>query len=111
MSNSDYLWKVTSMMVMPEEQGQTDVVISASYSVTGKDGEFSANYSGVQRFVYDGGSFTPYIDLTEEQVVGWVQDALGENGVNSINANLESQIENQKNPPLTPESLPLPWTP
>lgn len=103
-------WTIRSMMVLPKEQGKTDVVISASYRVTGVDGKFVAVFSSSQNFTYTGGDFTPYEDLTEAQVVGWVQDALGESGVNSINANLEAQIENQKNPPLTPESLPLPWS-
>lgn len=103
-------WTIQSMMVMPKEQGKTDVVISASYLVTGVDGNFTATFDSVQSFTDAGGDFTPYADLTEAQVIGWIQDTLGENGVNSINANLEAQIENQKNPPLTPESLPLPWT-
>ena len=94
---------------MPKLEGQEDVVISAFYSVLGKSGEYTSTLNGIQQFKYSGGDFTPYDDLTEEQVVGWIQSALGENGVNSIQANLDSQIEAKKNPPLTPTVLPLPW--
>lgn len=104
-------WKITSMMVMPEEQGHDNVVIAASYSVIAKDGQYTAQTASIQTFRYTGGAFTPYADLTEDQVVGWVQEALGESGVASIDENLAAQIENQKNPPVVPESLPLPWNP
>jgi hypothetical protein len=49
-------------------------------------------------------NFTPYEDLTFEQVCGWLEAGLD---VESLDANLEAQIENQINPPVV--SLPLPW--
>jgi len=105
-----YTWSVNSMMVMPEQAGKADVVIVASYSVKGVEEGYEAVLNGLsQTFSYAGGSFTPYADLTEPQVIGWIKDALGENGIASVEANIASQIENQKNPPLTPETLPLPW--
>lgn len=104
-----YTWTVNSMMVMPEQAGEDDVVIMASYTVTGSEDGYTATLSSIQRFEYTGGSFTPYNDLTEDQVVGWIKDALGENGINSIERNLDAQIEAKKNPPLTPTVLPLPW--
>ena len=104
-----YTWTVNSMMVMPEQAGESDVVITASYTVTGSGDGYTATFSSIQRFEYTGGSFTPYGDLTEDQVVGWIKDALGENGINSIERNLDAQIEAKKNPPLTPTVLPLPW--
>ena len=52
--------------------------------------------------------YVPYADLTEELVIGWVQDAMGEDGVVATEASVETQIENQINPPIiTP---PLPWS-
>ncbi len=106
-----YTWSVNSMMVMPEQAGEADVVIVATYSVKGVEEGYEAELTELmQNFSYTGGEdFTPYGDLTEAQVIGWIKDALGENGITSIEANIASQIENQKNPPLTPETLPLPW--
>ncbi|NDE14688.1 hypothetical protein EBZ80_07135 [bacterium] len=97
------------MMVMPKQEGLDDVVIMASYSVTTEDGEYSAQFNSCQNFRYTGGEFTPYDELTEDQVVGWIQAALGPSGISAIEANLASQIATQKNPPPAPESLPLPW--
>jgi hypothetical protein len=48
--------------------------------------------------------FTPYPDLTFDQVCGWLDAGLD---VVTIDANLAQQIENLINPPVV--SLPLPW--
>jgi hypothetical protein len=48
--------------------------------------------------------FTPYADLTFEQVCGWLEDGLD---VEATDASLATQIENLINPPVV--SLPLPW--
>ncbi len=52
-----------------------------------------------------GEAFTPYADLTQEQVLGWIWA----NGVDkdATEAAVEQQIENQKNPPIV--SPKLPW--
>jgi hypothetical protein len=109
MSNSDYLWKVTSMMVLPKQDGQTDVVVLASYSVTSEI-IGAASVQSSQQFTYTGGEFTPYDQLTEEQVIGWIQSALGEDGVANIYANIDGQVNAIQNPPPSPEPQPLPWS-
>jgi hypothetical protein len=48
--------------------------------------------------------FTPYPDLTFDQVCGWLDAGLD---VAAIDASLAIQIENEINPPVV--SLPLPW--
>jgi hypothetical protein len=81
------------------------------YNVTGVDGEFSASLDNTASFsVKEGSEFIPYADLTEEIVLGWIQSELGENGVLSITACIEGRIESQKNPPVSPEITPLPWS-
>jgi len=109
MSNTIFTWKVTSMSVLPKQGGETDVVVLAVYNVTGAKDQTIAGISGAQKFTYTGGEFTPYEDLTEQQVIGWVQSALGENGVNSIYACIDGQINSILNPPPTPQTQPLPW--
>jgi hypothetical protein len=46
---------------------------------------------------------TAYADLTQEQVVGWVQDALGKD---TVEASLAGQIEALKHPT---QATGLPW--
>lgn len=102
-------WQIDSLSCYPQEEGQTDVVISVAWRVNGTDGTYNATVYGSQTLnPYTPKSpFTPYADLLQSQVVGWVQDMMGEEQVAAINANIEQQIENQVNPPIV--TLPLPW--
>jgi hypothetical protein len=65
-------------------------------------------YGSVGVTLDEGATFTPYASLTQAQVIGWVQDALGEEQVASYEANVAQQIENQINPPVV--TPPLPWS-
>lgn len=99
------------MSVLPEQGGETDVVVLAVYNVTGVQDQTTISIDGMfQKLAYTGGEFTPYEDLTEEQVIGWIQSALGENGVNSIYSCIDGQINSILNPPPTPQPEPLPWS-
>ena len=46
----------------------------------------------------EGDVVTPYADLTEETVVGWVKAALGEEKVAEVAAALEAQLAEQATP-------------
>jgi hypothetical protein len=50
--------------------------------------------------------FTPYDELTKEQVVGWVKDALGEEQVTSVEESLANQIQKKLNPT---DASGIPW--
>jgi hypothetical protein len=107
---TNYQWTIQAMDCVPQEDGLTDVVVTAHWNVSATDGTYTSNVYSTQSFTLSqGGTFTPYADLTQEQVVGWVQAAMGAEGVASLEANLNTQIENQINPPIV--TPPLPWTP
>lgn len=73
------------------------------------EGEYSGRVYGTVGVTLDAEApFTPFSQLTKEQVVGWVKDALGEETVAAHEANVLQQIEDQKNPPVV--TPPLPWT-
>ena len=101
-------WVIEQMTCYPTYEGQTDVVFNVSWRVNATDGTYYATAYGTQGVTYVAGSpYTPYDDLTQSQVVGWVQTAMGPEQVASIEANLAKQIDNLINPPaVTP---PLPW--
>jgi hypothetical protein len=106
-------WQIESLSCYPQELGETDVVFSAAWRVNGVDDTsgtplYATVYGSQSIAPYTkGATFTPYADLTQAQVIGWVQDAMGESQVAAINANIEQQIENQVNPPVV--NPPLPW--
>ena len=109
------LWIIERLLVRPTEGSLTDVVITADWRCNGSEttgsGDTEQTYSGTCygscSFAPPSGSFTPYEDLTQDQVLQWCY----ENGVDKtgIEANVSLQIENQINPPVV--TLPLPWVP
>ena len=109
------LWLIERLLTKPVEGSNTDVVITADWRCNGTEttgsGDTEKSYSGTCygscSFAPPTGSFTPYEDLTQDQVLGWCYA----NGVDqaAIEANVSLQIANQINPPVV--SLPLPWNP
>lgn len=100
-------WSVVSMDCYPELDGETDVVFVCHWQLNGTDGTYNGSvYGSVGVTLDEGATFTPYADLTEAQVIGWVKDALGEEAVTGYEANVAEQIANQINPPVVSPALP-----
>ena len=100
-------WIIERLLVRPTEGSLTDVVITADWRCNGTDETYSGTCYGSCSFQPPSGEFTPYPDLTQDQVLGWCFA----NGVDqkAIEANVTLQIENQINPPVI--APPLPWLP
>ena len=104
------VWNISVLNCYPQEDGKTDVVVTAHWQCNGTQIEGETTYSGS---VYSTTSFTlnpdapftPYADLTQEQVLGWVW-ASGVDKTATEEA-VQQQIDNQINPPII--SPPLPW--
>jgi len=105
-----YTWAVTALYT-ETVAGEQDYVVIANYSVVGVDGEYTASLSNIARFSTESVSpFIPYAELTEEIVIGWIQDELGVDGVANLEACIQGQIDSQINPPVVPVNTPLPWS-
>jgi hypothetical protein len=108
-------WIIERLLVKPTEGSLTDVVITADWRCNGIEtigtDDDAKTYSGTCygscSFQPPTGEFTPYPDLTQEQVLGWCY----QNGVDqaAIEANVSKQIADQINPPVV--CLPNPWVP
>ena len=100
-------WIIEQMWVKPTEGSYTDVVITADWRCNGSQDSYSGTCYGSCSFAPPTEGFTPYDQLTEQQVLDWCYA----NGVDktAIEANVTQQIENQINPPVV--VLPLPWVP
>jgi hypothetical protein len=108
-------WIIERLLCKPVEGTLTDVVITADWRCNGTEttgsGDTEQTYSstcyGSCSFAPPTENFTPYDQLTEQQVLDWCFA----NGVdqNAIEANVNQQIQNQIDPPVV--SLPLPWAP
>jgi hypothetical protein len=100
-------WIIERLLVKPTEGTLTDVVITADWRCNGTQDQYSGTCYGSCSFAPPSGSFTPYPDLTQDQVLNWCFS----NGVDktSIEANVTQQINDQINPPII--APPLPWLP
>jgi hypothetical protein len=100
-------WIIERLLVRKVEGTHTDVVITADWRCNGTQDQYSGTCYGSASFQPPTGSFTPYEDLTQDQVLGWCFS----NGVNktAIEANVTAQINDQINPPVI--APPLPWAP
>jgi hypothetical protein len=100
-------WIIERLLVKPTEGSETNVVITADWRCNGTQDQYSGTCYGSCSFQPPTSEFTPYDELTEQQVLDWCY----ENGVDktAIEANVTLQIENQINPPVV--TLPLPWVP
>lgn len=82
-------WKVVQL----DRNTADGFVTGAHWSCVAEDGNFSASAYGVCGF--DGELTTPYADLTEAQVLGWIWASVDKNATES---SLASQTEAHKNP-------------
>jgi hypothetical protein len=107
---TQYTWTITNLYTQTID-GKEDYVVTAIYDVVGVDGDYTASMTSntAQFSTEDVTEFTPYADLTEAIVLGWVKESLGENGIISIEACIQGQIDSEINPPVSPENTPLPW--
>jgi hypothetical protein len=97
------------MDAYPEYEGEADVVFTVHWTLIGTDETYVGSvYGSVGVSLDEGATFTPYEDLTEAQVIGWVQDALGAEQVAAYEANVAQQIADQIDPPVV--TPPLPWS-
>jgi len=94
-----YDWNCKTVDVHPQEEGQTDVVYNVHWNVTGVEGEYSVTNIGTQIVpLSEGSTFIPFEDLTNEIVVGWTKEAMGEETVSSIENGIANQIQELINP-------------
>ena len=109
MSNT-YTWSFTTLTAYPSDAGQTDVVFTVHWVLTGTDGNgHTGSVYGTVGVTYTAGEpFTPYAQLTEAQVQGWTTTALGAEQVAALEANIDAQIQQQITP--TSVNLPPPWS-
>ena len=102
------LWTITQLDCYPEVDGDVDVVVLAHWTLTDSQDGYTGKAYGTTAIVLDKDApFIPYDQLTEAQVIGWVQTALGATEVARYESDVSRQIQNQLNPPIV--TPPLPW--
>jgi len=91
-----YNWNCKTVDIHPQDKDKTNVVYNVHWIVTGVQEEYSVNNIGTQVVqLSEGGTFIPFEDLTNEIIVGWTKDDMGEEQVKAIKASIASQIEEE----------------
>jgi hypothetical protein len=102
-----FTWTISRLDCYPQYDNQTDVVFVAHWTCSGTDGTYNSSVYSTCSVTYVAGTpFTPYDQLTQNQVLDWIWAS----GVDkdSAEAAVQTQIDNQANPPVV--SPQLPWT-
>jgi len=101
-----YTTTINSMYTLNSpEQG---FVVNVLFTVSGTDGTNTASIDGNIQFTDQVESdYVPYDQLTESEVIGWINAST--NNQENYYANINGQIESMINPPVSPEAQPLPW--
>ena len=105
-----WTWTIQSMHQWPSGTN-AGYVVNINWLLTGTDGTQTASIEGNTQYSVTDATpdFTPYAQLTQDTVIGWVQASLGETGISNTQANVQGQINSLENPPVSPTTEPLPW--
>lgn len=105
------VWTISQLDCLPQSAEGADYVVTAHWECNGaevsNEKAYAAKVYGTCGFtVTQGPSFTPYADLTQDQVLGWCWA----NGVDkqATEAAVQQALNDQINPPIV--SPPLPWS-
>lgn len=103
---NQYKWSINALEYKPVEGDLADVVVTCHwrYGVSNGDDATAADYIytdifGAQSFQIptDAANFIPFADLTEVDVISWLEDALD---VVSMREQLDARLDNIINPPV-----------
>ena len=97
---------ITAMYTV--QQPDPNYVVNAIWEVTGVDGTYTASIGGNTQFssADQTGPVTPYADLTEAVVIGWIPAE----AIASAQACVQGQIDSMITPPVSPANTALPWS-
>ncbi len=112
-----YTWTTQRLFTL-DLPTESNYVVNAVYSVEGSDDStnpptictFSDNFATFT-ILQDDPNYVPYDQLTNDIVIGWIKNQLGEISVNSIELSIAAMIDTQLNPPPIPQEQPLPFNP
>jgi hypothetical protein len=103
-----YTKSVLSLECYSQIDGETDVVFKIFWSFTGADGDITNSIPCKTEVPYIAGQpFTPFADLTQDEVLAWVDQYTAPEQI----AYWEQAIANNIATQVNTISPPLPWIP
>jgi hypothetical protein len=107
----NYTWNILNLHVSAEPQPETVTRISGYLYGENENGtntttDFNVNLPSPSE------DFTPYQQLSKEQVTGWIESIMPEEAVAALKATIAktiSSLENPEQPLVFPDDPTLPW--
>jgi hypothetical protein len=102
-----YTWNNKTVDTYPSLEGNTDVIFNVHWRLTGEDtdGNVGSTYGTIALDTTDLSSFTSFADITEEQINGWVEAAMGEEEVQAKKDAIDAQIAELVNPSVVTKTI------
>ena len=108
-----YTWHTKTVDTYPTKGDQTDVIFNVHWRLSGVDDTeddikgipMGDSYGVVSLDTEDLTSFTAFDSLTEADVTGWVEAALGEAQVANIKASIDAQIAEKITPTVVTKTI------
>ena len=108
MATTTTTWTIQWMQTSTQEiNGFPEVVLTVGWNIEGTDGTYTSNiYNTATLTPPQAGDpdFTPYANLTQEQVLGWAWESVDKTAAEEA---VTQQVANLANPPVV--QPPLPW--
>lgn len=113
----EYTWKIKGL-TKQNTNDLDNIIIGTRWTVTGtnEDG-INGEFQGATPFdlvTVDPNNFTAFEDLTESQVLGWIQNKVSGSAPTSywdhISERINKQIEEKANVRIQVEEAELPWS-
>lgn len=103
-----YTKEIVSLTCYSQIASETDVVFTVNWLLVGVENSYTYKYSCAVEIPYvQGQPFTPYNELTQAQVIAWIDEYTAPEMMASYEKIVATGIEQQKNI----VSPPLPWIP
>ena len=106
-----FTWSLANNSLMTEtHNGNPDTVVAVHLTLTATDGTNTVDSMHVAQLTPStDGTFIPFSQLTEEQVLGWAKAAIDPENVARFEDRLTRMLDRMANPPVRPVPKAAPW--
>jgi len=105
----NYSFRITNIYCYPTYEAVENLVFTVLWDYTGTSGTYISNILGSTNIPYDKDvEYKPYESLTEQEVIGWIEQYTEASVLEDARTLISSRIEEESKPPsvINPK---LPW--
>ena len=102
-----YTWNNKTVDTYPTLEDNIDVIFNVHWRLTGEDynGNIGSTYGTISLDTSDLTNFTAFADITEDDINGWVETAMGEEDVQAKKDAIDAQIAELVNPSVVTKTI------